>query len=405
MKRSCLRRVIPALTALSLLVSLSGCASALQALFPEQENPPESSASSLPEGGEADNTGGLDWSETFPASPGKDIEQDSYHALCGQLQESGAIAGIAFLGHVNTPLRQEEYLDLLQRRDYLEEYAFLTDIPADRIIHAPEGHQLFCIVPAGPDVTVTVNEWLPAGHSAEEGEPGEVLGHSDGKPLLLIGGLERTLPNLQVSLENKDEKILIVTCPALAPSQDVLMDTSDYLLDFTQCILPPEGDFVREPATPEVLQGNWIARNEYGLDGTPQVCNLRFYRNDAGKECAEYYYGPTLGAVYARMDGKFVPSAPPGSWVTEDMSIFSMELVGGSAMETGLPPDPGYNDPFHFYGIFNIYYYPELDVIEIVHQFNRPLIPGRTGHSILFERKADEPQVAQQNGSAQFNSR
>ena len=53
MKRFCLRRVIPALTALSLLVSLSGCASALQALLPERENPPESSASSLPEGGAA----------------------------------------------------------------------------------------------------------------------------------------------------------------------------------------------------------------------------------------------------------------------------------------------------------------------------------------------------------------
>ena len=125
MKRFCLRRVIPALTALSLLVSLSGCASALQALLPERENPPESSASSLPEGGAADNTGGLDWSEAFPTSPGKDIEQNSYHALCDQLQESGAIAGIAFLGHVNTPLRQEEYLDLLQRRGYLEEYAAL----------------------------------------------------------------------------------------------------------------------------------------------------------------------------------------------------------------------------------------------------------------------------------------
>lgn len=405
MKRFCLRRVIPALTALSLLVSLSGCASALQALLPERENPPESSASSLPEGGAADNTGGLDWSEAFPASPGKDIEQNSYHALCDQLQESGAIAGIAFLGHVNTPLRQEEFLDLLQRRGYLEEYPFLADIPADRIIHAPEGHQLYCIIPAGPDVTVTVNEWLPAGHSAEEGEPGAILGQSDGKPLLLVGGLERTLPNLQVSLENKEEKILIVTCPALAPSQDVLMDTSDYLLDFTRCILPPEDDFVREPATPEVLQGNWIAPNEYDPDGKPQVCNLRFYRDDAGNECAEYYYGPPLGAVYARMDGKFIPSAPPGSWVTEDMSVFSMDLMGGSAMETGLPPDPGYNDPFHFHGIFNIYYYPELDVIEVVHQFNRPLIPGRTGHSILFERKADEPQVAQLNGSAHFNSR
>ena len=398
MKRSCLRRVMHAVTALGLLAGLSGCVSALQALVPEREAPSASSVSSLPEGGVADNTGSLEWAEAFPASPGQDIGQDSYHILCGRLQESGAVAGIAFLGHVNAPLQREEYLELLRRRGYLEEYPFLADIPADRIIHAPEGHQLYCVVPAGPDVTVTVNEWLPAGHSAEEGEPGAVLGQSDGKPLLLIGGLERTLPNLQVSLENKDEKILIVTCPALAPSHDVLMDTSDYLLDFTRCILPPEDSVDREPATPEVLQGEWVAWNEYALDGKPQVCNLRFYRDAAGNERAEYYYGPPLGAVYARMDGKFTPSASPGGWVTADMSILSMELLGGTAMQTGLSADPGYNDPYFFNGIFNIYYYPEADVIEIVHQFNRPLLSGRTGHSIFFERKTTEAADAQQRG-------
>ena len=67
------------------------------------------------------------------------------------------------------------------------------------------------------------------------------------------------------------------------------------------------------------------------------------------------------------------------------MSEFSMELVGGTALESGLPPQHKDKEPiFYLSGAYSIDYYPELDMIEVGHQFGSPLLDGII--TILFER-------------------
>ena len=408
MKRFGPRAVISVVTALGLFVSLTGCGAVLQAIQQLKGTSPESVATGstsdsrpdeFPSRPDADG-GDAEGPEHLPAASDRDLAQPSYHSFCDQLQQNGKLAGIAFLGYVNDPLRQEEYLKLLRWRGYLEEYSFLADIPEERLVRVAGGHQLYCVVPAGPDITVTINEWFLSDYSTYDGVEGTIgreIARSDGKPLLLISGPDRTVPSLQVSVENSKEKILIRTYPALSPTSDNLRDSSEdgFLQEFTLPAPHPGEIAPREPATPEVLQGDWVMWSAYDIDGRPLVCYLSFSQDEAGNNRVEYVCGPPVGDAYARMQGDFIPSAAPAGWITEDMSILSMDLVGGTAMKTGLPMENDYDDPYHFNGIFNIYYYPQLDMIEIQHQFGRPLIDISYGHSFIFERKIDGPNGVQ----------
>ena len=156
------------------------------------------------------------------------------------------------------------------------------------------------------------------------------------------------------------------------------------IVDFTPVYLDTYW-YDSQRATPEVLQGEWVAWDAHTDTGAPQVCYLRFYRDEAGNDCMEYGYGPPMGETYAWFAGSFTPSAQEIGWVTEDMSEFAMDLVGGTALETGQPPQYEGGDPtFYLSGAYSIDYYPELDMIEVGHQFGSPLLDGII--TILFER-------------------
>ncbi|MCI5801709.1 MAG: hypothetical protein MR014_05940 [Oscillospiraceae bacterium] len=392
MKRSVLHRVMLAVTALCMVLSLMGCGAALQAVRQlRKETPP---------GVQTGETGSKPAEPQAPAQPDPEAEQpapqgisavtgqNSYISICSFLQEHRLTAGVAFLGYVDNPMKEEEYRDLLERRGYLESYDFLAAMPEDHLIRTANGHQLYCLVPA-KGVTVTVSEWMGSDiYGDDSGQAGELLYQSDsGDPILLLCGYDLIQPDLQVCLEDAAGNLLTWLPRSTHDSMQPYLAEQllGSIVDFTPATGIDTEGYLSELATPEVLQGEWVAWNAHTTTGEPLVCRLRFYRDEAGNDCMEYGYAPPMGETYAWFAGSFTPSAQPSGWVTEDMSEFSMELVGGAALETGLPPQYEGGDPsFYLSGAYSIDYYPELDVIEVGHQFGSPLLDGII--TIPFER-------------------
>ena len=418
MKRSVLHRVMLAVTAVCMVLSLTGCGAALQAIQQLREKTPDP-----PPGVQTGETGSKPAEPQSPGQPAPQVParpapeaepaqpeqpapqvptqpeppapqgisavtgKNSYISVCSLLQEHCLTAGVAFLGYVDNPMKEGEYLNLLERRGYLESYDFLAAMPEDHLIRTEQGHQLYCLVPA-KGITVTVNEWMGSDiYGDDSGQAGKLLYQSDsGDPILLLCGYDLIQPDLQVCLEDTDGNRLTWLPRSTHDSMQPYL--ADHLLgsivDFTPMYLDTYW-YDSQRATPEVLQGDWVAWDAHTTTGEPLVCRLRFYRDEAGNDCMEYGYGPPMGEAYAWFAGSFIPSAQEIGWVTEDMSEFSMDLVGGTALETGLPPQYEGGDPtFYLSGAYSIDYYPELDMIEVSHQFGNPLLDGII--TILFER-------------------
>lgn len=418
MKRSVLHRVMLTAMALCMVLSLTGCGAALQAIQQLREKTPDP-----PPGVQTGETGSKPAEPQSPGQPAPQVParpapeaepaqpeqpapqvptqpeppapqgisavtgKNSYISVCSLLQEHCLTAGVAFLGYVDNPMKEGEYRDLLERRGYLESYDFLAAMPEDHLIRTADGHQLYCLVPA-KGVSVTVSEWMGSDiYGDDSGQAGELLYQSDsGDPILLLCGYDLIQPDLQVILEDAAGNRLTWLPRSTHDSMQPYL--ADHLLgsivDFTPMFLDTYW-YDSQRATPEVLQGEWVAWDAHTTTGEPLVCRLRFYRDEAGNDCVEYGYAPPMGETYAWFAGSFTPSAQPSGWVTEDMSEFSMELVGGAALETGLPPQYEGGDPsFYLSGAYRIDYYPELDVIEVGYQFGRPLLDGII--TIPFER-------------------
>ena len=419
MKRSVLHRVMLTAMALCMVLSLTGCGAALQAIQQLREKTPDP-----PPGVQTGETGSKPAEPQSPGQPAPQVParpapeaepaqpeqpapqvptqpeppapqgisavtgKNSYISVCSLLQEHCLTAGVAFLGYVDNPMKEGEYRNLLERRGYLESYDFLAAMPEDHLIRTEQGHQLYCLVPA-KGITVTVNEWMGSDiYGDDSGQAGELLYQSDsGDPILLLCGYDLIQPDLQVILEDAAGNRLTWLPRSTHDSMQPYLAEQllGSIVDFTPATGIDTEGYLSELATPEVLQGEWVAWDAHTTTGEPLVCRLRFYRDEAGNDCMEYGYAPPMGETYAWFAGSFTPSAQPSGWVTEDMSEFSMELVGGAALETGLPPASEDGEPdFHLNGIYSIDYYPELDMIEVGHQFGSPLLDGII--TILFER-------------------
>lgn len=385
MKHANLHRAVSAAIAMGLVLSLTGCGAALEAVRRLEKDREPTGEDFLRE----ETFGEQMPPDALPEELLWQEEDPSYLWFQNDLRECDRMAGIAFLGYVSSSMTTEEYIGLLQRRGYLEGYAFLAQIPEERIVRNEGGHILFCLVPADPDGSVTVTQWSVENYSTLDGQPGEVLYSGDSQsPLLLICGDEETLPNLQVRLEDSAGNVNI-WYPRINSVMDAMVVASsneEQLHDFSlehKLTAKTQGSW--EKAMPEVLHGDWIAWEAHTAAGDPLMCSLSFYQDEAGKERVEYFYGPPMGEIYARYEGTLALSAQPMGFITEDMCEIHMKLVGGAALEGGLPPRYDGEEPPEFIsGVYNIDYYPDTDVIEISHQFVDPLLDGIA--SIVFER-------------------
>ena len=176
-----------------------------------------------------------------PDSPAPSEAEQSLADLRETIRAAGAVLGCAYLGSTGG----EESTDLtalLEGADCLTAYPFLREIPAEQVV-APGGWDIYCIVPADEDVSITVNEFGWPSWDAEGPVAGEVLWESgSGTPLCIAANVSDIMPDTQVTVTAADGTAIIYQ-PFLSLRDGSLAVPEDgTVYDFT---VYPEG-FVRE---------------------------------------------------------------------------------------------------------------------------------------------------------------
>ena len=149
--------------------------------------------------------------------------------------------GCAYLGSTNGET-DTDLTALLEGADCLIAYPFLREIPAEQVV-APGGWDIYCIVPADEDVSITVNEFGWPSWDAEGPVAGEVLWESgSGTPLCIAANVSDIMPDTQITVTAADGTAIIYQ-PFLSLRDGSLAVPEDgTVYDFT---VYPEG-FVRE---------------------------------------------------------------------------------------------------------------------------------------------------------------
>lgn len=219
-----MKRILCALLSALLLLTLTACGGKKPAEDPSVQPPVEQP----------------DTPDT-PDPPAPSEAEQSLADLRETIRAAGAVLGCAYLGSTGG----EESADLtalLEGADCLTAYPFLREIPAEQVI-APGGWDIYCIVPADEDVSITVNEFGWPSWDAEGPVAGEVLWESgSGTPLCIAANVSDIMPDTQVTVTAADGTAVIYQ-PFLSLRDGSLAVPEDgTVYDFT---VYPEG-FVRE---------------------------------------------------------------------------------------------------------------------------------------------------------------
>ena len=219
-----MKRILCALLSALLLLTLTACGGKKPAEDPSAQPPVEQP----------------DTPDT-PDPPAPSEAEQSLADLRETIRAAGAVLGCAYLGSTGG----EESADLtalLEGADCLTAYPFLREIPAEQVV-APGGWDIYCIVPADEDVSITVNEFGWPSWDAEGPVAGEVLWESgSGTPLCIAANVSDIMPDTQITVTAADGTAIIYQ-PFLSLRDGSLAVPEDgTVYDFT---VYPEG-FVRE---------------------------------------------------------------------------------------------------------------------------------------------------------------
>ena len=135
-------------------------------------------------------------SSSTAASDAEDTEPEQLAALRQLAGEDGELAGMLYLGSV--PERTADLHAALEALQPLP-WAFVSDIPADRWIIAPDGgRELYCIFAVRKEDTLFVYEKQDPQYPNETGK--ELYGRQGGQPILLLCNGSREDTNTMVTV-------------------------------------------------------------------------------------------------------------------------------------------------------------------------------------------------------------
>lgn len=176
-----------------------------------------------------------------PDTPAPSEAEQSLADLRETIRAAGAVLGCASLGatYGNDAL---DLHALLEDNGYAVRYPFLLDLPS-KLAVSTGGWEIYCIVPADEDVSITVNEFGWPSWDAEGPVAGEVLWESgSGTPLCIAANVSDIMPDTQITVTAADGTAVIYQ-PFLSLRDGSLAVPEDgTVYDFT---VYPEG-FVRE---------------------------------------------------------------------------------------------------------------------------------------------------------------
>lgn len=176
-----------------------------------------------------------------PDSPAPSEAEQSLADLRETIRAAGAVLGCAYLGSTNGET-DTDLTALLEGADCLTAYPFLREIPAEQVV-APGGWDIYCIVPADEDVSITVNEFGWPSWDAEGPVAGEVLWESgSGTPLCIAANVSDIMPDTQITVTAADGTAIIYQPFLSLRDGSLAVPEGGTVYDFT---VYPEG-FVRE---------------------------------------------------------------------------------------------------------------------------------------------------------------
>ena len=216
-----MKRILCALLSALLLLTLTACGGKKPAEDPTAQPPVEQ--------------------PDTPDTPAPSEAEQSLADLRKTIRAAGAVLGCAYLGSTNG----NDALDLhalLEDNGYAARYPFLLDLPS-KLAVSTGGWEIYCIVPADEDVSITVNEFGWPSWDAEGPVAGEVLWESgSGTPLCIADNVSDIMPDTQITVTAADGTAIIYQ-PFLSLRDGSLAVPEDgTVYDFT---VYPEG-FVRE---------------------------------------------------------------------------------------------------------------------------------------------------------------
>lgn len=219
-----MKRILCALLSALLLLTLTACGGKKPAEDPSVQPPVEQP----------------DTPDT-PDPPAPSEAEQSLADLRETIRAAGAVLGCASLGatYGNDAL---DLHALLEDNGYAARYPFLLDLPS-KLAVSTGGWEIYGIVPADEDVSITVNEFGWPSWDAEGPVAGEVLWESgSGTPLCIAANVSDIMPDTQITVTAADGTAIIYQ-PFLSLRDGSLAVPEDgTVYDFT---VYPEG-FVRE---------------------------------------------------------------------------------------------------------------------------------------------------------------
>lgn len=216
-----MKRILCALLSALLLLTLTACGGKKSAEDPSVQPPVEQ--------------------PDTPDSPAPSEAEQSLADLRETIRAAGAVLGCAYLGSTNGET-DTDLTALLEGADCLTAYPFLLDLPS-KLAVSTGGWEIYCIVPADEDVSITVNEFGWPSWDAEGPVAGEVLWESgSGTPLCIAANVSDIMPDTQITVTAADGTAIIYQPFLSLRDASLAVPEDGTVYDFT---VYPEG-FVRE---------------------------------------------------------------------------------------------------------------------------------------------------------------
>lgn len=240
MLKNKLKKITAIIVALAMVLALTACGGG-------SDTPPASS-----EGADStvtSNEPGRTEPDTDPVTNGPGVTM-----LRQAMIDTDYMAAVAYMG---TYFDYYNLADFSEIEEYIagtfieEDHPFVADIDAEHFVpHI--GGQVYCIVPADENATITIYDYV-FDYESYEGGYGDMLYYSeDGQPVLVMGNESEYIPNIIVEIIDSNGNILEYI-PCLS-GEDGSLETPyemPYVMDFTsyeKLGYVTENDYTFDPA-------------------------------------------------------------------------------------------------------------------------------------------------------------
>ena len=231
-----------------------------------------------------------------------------------QIQDSGKLLGVAYLGNIEGDF--EAIQEYAKSQEYIKVYPFINEIKESHFVEN-EGEEVYCVIPSDNSVKVKIHKMVLDEETSELKQSDELFSKKDGKPILLRGNISDIMPNLMVAAQKDDS--FVSYCPSLSLKNGMMENSGQQVFEFTPYELMPQFNGL-DPSKQWDFCGNWTCTvTEY--HGETYQLNL----SATSDSCVEFSFASeTVSGSYT------------GNWLVLSDQRLRLEL-GGEAKDSKMP--------------------------------------------------------------------